>query len=68
MQLPSPCPITFLYHSLYVFTVPYVPMNARTNFKQAKGMDSNHFLRDFSDNIGLFHLINFLGGNDNAWL
>ena len=22
-------------------------------------MDSNHFLRDFSDNIGLFHLINF---------
>ena len=20
----------------------------------------------FSDNIGLFHLINFLGGNDNA--
>ena len=29
-------------------------------------MDSNHFLRDFSVNIGLFHLINFKEGMSDS--
>ena len=45
-------------HNRYMYVIEKVSKLSNNGFSRTH-MDSNHFLRDFSDDIGLFHLINF---------